>query len=92
MAFLNLGSIGPTEAVAVADQAAGHKFDCDKAGKFSVHANRVVHVATDVQATESDFRLEDIDYVAVDLQEGQFLSFILADGETAGTVYITAIA
>lgn len=87
-----LGNFGATDAIAVTTEAA--YFQGERPWSYYViRSDRIVHLrrsqTAEDAATTDDFLLTEGEYVRVEIAEGDWLSFVLAAGETDGTVYIT---
>lgn len=91
--MISLGNFGSTVKLAVSTDAA--TYEGIKPWPFYVvHSNRGVHlkrttVETGDDATTDDFHMMADNYVRVEIPPGEFLSFVLADAETDGDIYIT---
>jgi hypothetical protein len=87
-----LGNFGETDAIAVSTDAVFFQ-GARPWSTFVVRSDRAIHIrraADDTdEATTDDFLLTEGQYARVDVAEGEWLSFILADSETDGTVYVT---
>lgn len=86
--MIELGTIRNTATYAVADVAANHV----GTGPYSqvlVRSDRSVCLATGRDATTTDFLLKAGEPLKLALAKDETLSFILADGETSGSISLT---
>lgn len=88
------GNISKTTKLAVTSVA--DSFEAERPhNAFIVVSDRNIHVAHsdsatgDVEATTDDLPIFENQHVIFQLLEGEKLSFILADSETDGNIYIT---
>lgn len=59
---------------------------------FVVTSDRNVHVARNRNASVTEFKLNAGDYAKIHLGAGEWLSIVLADGESDGTCYLTEVS
>lgn len=90
--MISLGNFGATAKLAVTSTASSYE-GVRPWPAYAIHSDRAVHLkraAIDTDdATEGDFHLVADGYVRVEITPGEFLSFVLADGESDGSIYIT---
>lgn len=86
-----LGSFEKTTAKAVSTTHINHTC-VGPYTDFVVTADRNVHISRNRDATTGEFKLNAGDYAKVHLGKDEYLSIILAIGESDGTCYLTEVS
>lgn len=88
--MIQLGNFGATTKVAVTSDA--ETFEGSRPHTtYTVFSDRAIHIERNTDATTNSFPLAEGEYALVAIAEDESLSFILADAETDGFIYITPV-
>lgn len=91
MAFYALGAFETTTAVDVSTAVVSFSAPALYARTYFLRTERAIHLSRLSDASSADLKLAADDTATIELNQGDALSFILADGETDGKVFITAL-